>query len=259
MAGASIGEMRVYEARATKLVRTLSKKPSKFAELAPELREALSVLHYFGGSLQTKDAWEAWSIASAAPDEHKTSSLRLELLYSLAKADPARALPLCHSAMHVERSSYDRDKAAIAWLLAQGLACPWSAAELIPDAESPDTPRPIRHVCVLAWLDVQVDNGGFSQWFCNGFGRQWRLAIEACQAVRAPVTLRLILRGVEAFGALEGFTDDEINERVAGPQSDEISARLAELDGRFGEDEDRLMVRAAEYIVNHRQYFMLPK
>lgn len=112
--------------------------------------------------------------------------------------------------------------------------------------------EPQLYFLTLTWLDDEVRNGGFSQYFFNSAGELAGYAVAAAEAVGAPKLARIIEKAVSLFGSDGPATDRD--ERM-----DQLSAlrlpALSKLDTRYYNCPDDLRGLLPLYAANHAKEF----
>lgn len=115
--------------------------------------------------------------------------------------------------------------------------------------------KPQLHYLTLTWLDAEVKNGGFTQYFFNSSGDLARYAVEAAEAVGADGTARIIRKALALFGRRGPATD-------RGKRMDQLStiehAKLAELDTEYYDCPDDLRELLPLYTTRHPAEFRRP-
>jgi hypothetical protein len=238
-------------AEAMKLIDELRSDPAAAKASGYECAAAINALHMYGGTLDAEMAWELLAIAR----RFKYEALEGSLFESLARNDAVRARPILSEAMTSGNGS-TRNRAASAWLIANGLPTAWEASDAVPQSQLEEWPREVHHIMALVSLINQVVSGGFSQWFCSGDGCSWEITAEAARAIGAPGTAALIERAVDVFRNGEELDQVELNWRLTGPQDEQVVESLALLSAQFcDEDWEPLEPLMAEYIFVNRDSF----
>jgi HEAT repeat protein len=115
--------------------------------------------------------------------------------------------------------------------------------------------EPQLYYLTLSWLDAEVRNGGFSQYFFNSSGDLAGHAVEAAGAVGATEAARVIRKAVELFGP-DGPNPDR------DKRMDQLStidlATLKELDTRYYDCPDDLWELLPLYVARHPDEFRRP-
>jgi hypothetical protein len=152
------------------------------------------------------------------------------------------------------QSANDRiyDGAALAFLWFHGLADPWRISAACARTKFERLQRPFQCVHAYAWLHVEVENGGFSQFYVNCWGYMSPLLIEFLSEIGADESAAIVRESVEAFTGGRELPPRKLAKLLNGPQKDHICDVLERLDERFGADPDRLLPRVARYIYAHR-------
>jgi hypothetical protein len=114
---------------------------------------------------------------------------------------------------------------------------------------------PERVIACLTEVEMEVNNGGFDQYYWNSPGEHAREAVAALQELGAAHTASLVGEANAVFGP-EG-PDPDRGRR--GEQMEKLPPdareRWYELDGAFYEYRDNLSSLAAQYIRRHRDAF----
>jgi hypothetical protein len=244
-------ERHRFLAEAIRLARAMIADPGSIAKHTYDFHLEMMNVHWSPDFLPPELARPLCE-AAAAGGHHSVQSYAL---ISLARGDPATALPIACDLMGTASESRVWDAAAEAWLLSQRLPEPFDMAGRIPDRDLLQWPLPAQHIYVLVDLINQVRMNGFSGWCCNGYASRWRLTIDACRAVGASTCAGLVERTAAAFGPTEKLSDEEIAATLCDTQSKRIQRALGKLDGLFWGDPDRLRCLMAEYMVKHGKLF----
>ncbi len=107
--------------------------------------------------------------------------------------------------------------------------------------------------CVY-WIEAEVNNGGFNQYFFNG-GEYAQDAVKALETIGAKYTAQLLREAMSVFpsGVAPRDHDQCQNELLAiGTESEEL---LNELDTRFYEYNDPISTLLLGYMRRHREQF----
>jgi hypothetical protein len=115
--------------------------------------------------------------------------------------------------------------------------------------------EPQLYYLTLSWLDAEVRNGGFSQYFFNSSGDLAEHAVDAAKAVGATRAARLIQKAVALFG--RDGPDSDRDERM-----DQLSAvsleALEKLDTQYYDCPDDLRELLPLYVARHPDEFRHP-
>ena len=115
--------------------------------------------------------------------------------------------------------------------------------------------EPQRYYLTLWWLDADVKNGGFTQYFFNSSGDLAGDAPEAAKAVGASEAARIIRKAVALFGPDGPAADrDERMDRLSAIES----ATLAALDAEYYDCRDDLQELLPLYAARHPAEFTRP-
>lgn len=142
--------------------------------------------------------------------------------------------------------------AARAMLMIEGVSDPWKVAfASLPRGDLDKVASPIRHALLCRfWID-QVQNGGISQWFVNGYGKEWKRTLEAFDAVGSTGDRQILTWALSKFGS-------------GAPPADDMDNAVAELHqknddpwtnppGSFADDDLEALV--LRYILTNREHF----
>lgn len=115
--------------------------------------------------------------------------------------------------------------------------------------------HPEEVIACLTEVEMEVNNGGFDQYYWNSPGDHAREAVAALRELGAEHTAALLAEANAAFGP-EG-PDPDRDRRTArmGGLPQEARDRWFDLDGAFYEYKDDLSRLAAGYIRRHRDNF----
>lgn len=104
-------------------------------------------------------------------------------------------------------------------------------------------------------LNVEVRNGGFSQYFFNSFGKYAKLTIKALRKLGAAETATIVEQAVAIFGSSGPAQNrDERQEQLASVfASNEIN--LSNLDDQFYENNDDLSLKLTELVKQYPRHF----
>lgn len=104
-------------------------------------------------------------------------------------------------------------------------------------------------------LEMEVNNGGFSQYFFNSSGRFCLDAPAALREIGAAYTAQLVEQALGLFGADLPHDPDALAEALDERITDEIDEQLNELDNDFYEYKDDLGGLTYNYIMAHKNDF----
>ena len=115
--------------------------------------------------------------------------------------------------------------------------------------------EPQRYYLTLWWLDADVKNGGFTQYFFNSTGDLAGHAAEAADAVGAAQAARIIRKAVALFGPTGPAADrDERMDQLSAIER----AELADLDTEYYDCPDHLGELLPLYAARHPAEFTRP-
>ena len=109
---------------------------------------------------------------------------------------------------------------------------------------------------VTQQLEMEVNNGGFSQFFYNTSGDFSHELVHAFTEIGANKTVVICKKALDAFPQTFPVDRYERQEMLDELESDEIEEILDECDDEFYEYEDDLTNLNYEYIRKNKQFFM---
>lgn len=173
-------------------------------------------------------------------------------LLLLARAEGQAATDLIADA-RVWGNEFLKRAAAEAALLVAGVTDPYAVVmRRIERTGVAGLSEPQLNYLTLTWLDDEVRNGGFSQYFFNSAGELAGYAVAAAEAVGAPKLARIIEKAVSLFGSDGPATDRD--ERM-----DQLSAlslpALSKLDTRYYDCPNDLRELLPLYAATHAKEF----
>lgn len=104
-------------------------------------------------------------------------------------------------------------------------------------------------------LEMEVNNGGFSQFFYNSAGNFSCELVSAFTAIGADTTADICRRAIEAFGCDIPADRNEREEMLDEMESDEIDEILEECDDAFYDYEDDLNTLNYNFVMKNKEYF----
>jgi len=117
----------------------------------------------------------------------------------------------------------------------------------IPEEGYNSLAEPQRIAYCIFWLEAEVNNGGFHQFFHNPSGLRTPDTLKALDAIGAQKTKEL-LRGASAAAYENGFPPDPTNHQDLLQDDDATVDRLDELDARFFMYEDDLTALVNKFL-----------
>ncbi|MBQ8556464.1 MAG: DMP19 family protein [Clostridia bacterium] len=114
---------------------------------------------------------------------------------------------------------------------------------------------PERVFYITQSLEMEVNNGGFSQFFYNASGDFCGELISALTEIGALKTAEISRRALAAFGKELPTDRDERCEMLDELESDEIDAILEECDNAFYDYEDDLEALNHAYVLKNKASF----
>lgn len=115
--------------------------------------------------------------------------------------------------------------------------------------------RPEQVIACLTEVEMEVNNGGFDQYYWNSPGDHAREAVAALRELGAEHTAGLVAQANEMFGPQGPDPDREKRWAEMDGLPEDARTRWSELDGAFYEYKDNLSGLAARYIREHRSDF----
>ena len=115
--------------------------------------------------------------------------------------------------------------------------------------------EPERIFYITQTLEMEVNNGGFSQFFYNSSGNFSNEIVGAFAAIGANVTAAICQKAISAFGCDIPVDRDEREEMLGGLESDEIDEILEECDSAFCDYEDNLNELNYNFVMKNKESF----
>ena len=104
-------------------------------------------------------------------------------------------------------------------------------------------------------LEMEVNNGGFSQFFYNSSGNFSNELVDACTAIGANATAAICLKAISAFGRDIPVDRDKREEMLDELESDAIDEILEECDSAFFDYEDNLNELNYNFVMKNKESF----
>ena len=104
-------------------------------------------------------------------------------------------------------------------------------------------------------LEMEVNNGGFSQFFCNSSGNFSNELVSAFTAIGANVTATICQKAISAFGREIPVDRDEREEMLDELENDEIDEILEECDSAFSDYKDNLNELNYNFVMKNKESF----
>ncbi|MBV9124837.1 MAG: DMP19 family protein [Planctomycetes bacterium] len=104
----------------------------------------------------------------------------------------------------------------------------------------------------LYWLDAEVRNGGFSQYYFNSSGELAPYAVKAARSVGAPELAKIIQEANALFG--KNGPDPDREKRMDQLSKIDLQT-LGELDNRYYQCTENLSEILPRFVVNHPKDF----
>ena len=124
-----------------------------------------------------------------------------------------------------------------------------------PFSELTETEKIIRAV---EDLEMEVNNGGFHQYFYNSAGDHWQDCLVGLEKVGASKTGLLFKSALSIFNEASPPEDRLQRQEVAGKLKKEKFEFLDQLDQKFYKYEDNLTALLFKYVEKHREDFYNP-
>ena len=105
-------------------------------------------------------------------------------------------------------------------------------------------------------LEMEVNNGGFSQFFYNSSGNFSNELVGAFTAIGANATAAICQKAISAFGRDITVDRDEREEMLDGLESDEFDEILEECDNAFYDYEDNLNELNYNFVMKNKEFFI---
>lgn len=96
-------------------------------------------------------------------------------------------------------------------------------------------------IAALYWLELEVYNGGFLQFFCNWGYDAYLLTLKGLETISATVTKQLLM---QAYSIIQRFKDDNRLKSLWDiPQylTEDENSKLNEIDREYWEDKEHIM------------------
>ena len=104
-------------------------------------------------------------------------------------------------------------------------------------------------------LEMEINNGGFSQFFYNSSGNFSNELVGAFTAIGASATASICQKAISAFGRDIPVDREEREKMLYELQSDEIDEILEECDSAFWDYEDNLNELNYSFVIKNKEYF----
>lgn len=105
-------------------------------------------------------------------------------------------------------------------------------------------------------LEMEVNNGGFSQFFYNSSGNFSNELVGAFTAIGANTTAVICQKAISAFGRDIPVDRDEREEMLDELESDEFDEILEECDNAFCDYEDNLNELNYNFVMKNKEFFI---
>lgn len=112
-----------------------------------------------------------------------------------------------------------------------------------------------RVIYVTQDLEMEVNNGGFSQYFFNSSGNFSGEVVAAFTEISALKTAKICKKALSVYGGKLPADRDEREELLDELESDKIDKLLDKCDDAFFEYAENLNQLYYEYIMRHKEYF----
>lgn len=237
-------------------IREMSAPPA-FATNNPQLQYVIRAMRTAGAPLPEAALLAAAEEAERAPETYPNAYVLEEAMLALA-ARPTPAVRALIDRSTRSPSADVREAAVRAMLAADGLTEPWrrpfAELERLGMEGLGAASAPVRLALRCRFFIDQVNNGGVSQWFVNGYGRWWRETAEAFGAVGAPRTRALVERAAAVFGP-DGPPDRGYDAAVAKIHRRDEDPWDAD-DSEFYEKHEDVETLLLRYILANRVHFI---
>lgn len=114
---------------------------------------------------------------------------------------------------------------------------------------------PERVVYVTQMLELEVNNGGFSQYFFNSSGNEANELVDAYIQLGAPKTAAICQRAIDAYGHPIPTDWEERRDMLEQYETDDVCTILDECDTAFFAYEENLLELTYDYVMEHRSDF----
>jgi hypothetical protein len=108
------------------------------------------------------------------------------------------------------------------------------------------------------WLEAEVNNGGFEQYFWNSAGDRAAATTEALDAIGAPLTADTLRQAMSRFPGGSPPTDQTTRQDVLADLQDELGDVFSTEDTAFFEYQEDLSSLLGDYVRRHREDFTRP-
>ena len=105
-------------------------------------------------------------------------------------------------------------------------------------------------------LEMEVNNGGFSQFFYNSSGNFSNELVGAFTAIGANATAAICQKAISAFGRDIPVDRDEREEMLDELENDEFDEILEECDNAFYDYEDNLNELNYNFVMKNKEFFI---
>jgi HEAT repeat protein len=190
----------------------------------------------------------------AEPQSYSNECLLKAAIRMLSSYDS----PTTRAELIRHQTSKVKDVRIEAWegfLRLEGVGDPWQALAGFNLTNIGQADVRLRTAARIRDIIDQVANGGFSQWYVNGYGHEWKDTRDALIAVGATHSIKVLDRTLSKFGPDGPPGGDDLDEAVR-----QIHAATEELPWEdetrdFGTDPDDLEVLLLKYMIEHKEVF----
>ncbi len=112
-----------------------------------------------------------------------------------------------------------------------------------------------RVIYITQAVEMEVNNGGFAQYFFNSSGDFANEIVDAYRKIGAEKTAKICEKAISIYGG-EVPKDRAQREDVLTADDENIDKLLEECDNKFFEYEDDLIELSYEYIMNNKEHFI---
>ncbi len=103
----------------------------------------------------------------------------------------------------------------------------------------------------IQWLDSEVSNGGFHQFFTNPTGDNWHEILHSLKTIGATNTVRIFERALSVFPNNAPSKDRSERWQELARAGDQARARLHALDQQYYMQKEDVFALAAQYLQDH--------
>jgi len=112
-----------------------------------------------------------------------------------------------------------------------------------------------KRMLLVFWMEAEVNNGGFDQFFFNSTGAFAEETAEALSHIHAPLYASIFQKALDAFPVSPVPKDEGERREILDELDDEVSDVWNALEDRFYECEENLTEQLIAYVQTHRPEF----